>query len=132
MKSVADAPPHEHTVPGIYRVEDAVIVNTPHGRCSRRFIKGTVTILYNAHSVLTNGRPCHIMDLRARQRSTLSEDDGSDRLPESGSDLSLFFGTAPEYSSTEHCKQILKTSMMMQMKKDTMLVQLQKKPSTFT
>ena len=77
---------------------DAVWVKTPHGWCSMQFKKGMVTGIYSLHSVLINGIPRHIRELRPRHRSVTLEDDGSNSSSESDSSTPLY-GTEPGNSS---------------------------------
>ena len=53
------------------------------------------------HSVLINGIPRHIRDIRPRHRSVTSEDDGSNSSSESDWSTPLLYGTEPGDSSTE-------------------------------
>ena len=91
VKSIGTAPLLEHVDSGPNHVGDAVWVKTPHGRCSTQFKKGMVMGIYSPHSVLINGIPWHIRDLRPWHRSVTSEDNGSNGSSES--DLStLLYG----------------------------------------
>ena len=101
VKSIDTAPPLEHVDSEPYNVRDAVWVKTPHGRCSMQFKKGMVTGIYSPHSVLINGIPRHIRDLRTRHRSVTSEDDGSNGSSESDSSTPLLYDTEPGNSSTK-------------------------------
>ena len=60
-----------------------------------------VTGIYSPHSVLVNGIPRHIRDLRPWKRSITSEDDSSNGSSESDSGTPLLYGTEPGDSSTE-------------------------------
>ena len=56
--------PPEDARPNSYKVGDSVWVKIPHGRCTTQFRKGTITGVYSPHSVLVDGKPCHIKDVR--------------------------------------------------------------------
>ena len=50
--------------PSSYKVGDSVWVKIPHGRCTTQFGKGTITGVYSPHSVLVDGTPRHVKDVR--------------------------------------------------------------------
>ena len=56
--------PPEDARPSSYEVGDSVWVKIPHGRCTTQFGKGTVTGVYSPHSVLVDGTPRHVKDVR--------------------------------------------------------------------
>ena len=56
--------PQEDAGPSRYKVGDNVWVKLPHGRCTTQFGKGTITGVYSPHSVLVDGTPRHIKDVR--------------------------------------------------------------------
>ena len=56
--------PPEDAGPSRYKVGDNVWVKIPHGRCTTQFGKGTITGVYSPHSVLVDGTPRHIKDVR--------------------------------------------------------------------
>ena len=56
--------PLEDAGPSSYKVGDSVWVKIPHGRCTTQFGKGTITGVYSPHSVLVDGTPRHIKDVR--------------------------------------------------------------------
>ena len=60
-----------------------------------------MTGIYSLHSVLINGIPRHIRDLRPWHRSVASKDDGSNSSSESDSSIPLLYGTEPGNSSIE-------------------------------
>ena len=101
VKGIDTIPPLGHVNSGPYNVGDAFLVKTPHGRCLTQFKKGMVTGIYSPISVLINGIPRHIRDLRQLYRSVTSEDDGSNSSSESDSITPLLYGTEPGDSSTE-------------------------------
>ena len=47
-----------------YKVGDSVCVKIPHGRCTTQFGKGTIPGVYSTHSVLVDGTPRHVKDVR--------------------------------------------------------------------
>ena len=69
-------------------------------QCSTQFKKGMVMGIYSPHSVLINGIPRHIRDLRPRHRSVTSEDDGSNSSFESDLSTLLLYDIEPGDSST--------------------------------
>ena len=73
----------------------------PHFRYPTQFKKGTVTEAYSPHSILVNGVPNHIRDLRLQQISTPSDDDSSDKSSESDSNSLLVIREGPDDSSAE-------------------------------
>ena len=101
VKGIDTAPPLGHVDSGPFNVGDAVWVKSPHCRCLTQFKKGMVTGIYSPHSVLINGIPRHIRDLRPRHRTVALEDDGSNSSSESDSSTPLLYGTQPDDSSTE-------------------------------
>ena len=56
--------PLEDAGPSSYKVRDSVWVKIPHGRCTTQFRKGTITGVYSPHSVLVDGTPRHVKDVR--------------------------------------------------------------------
>ena len=56
--------PPKDAGPSSYKVGDSVWVKIPHGRCTTQFGKGTMMGVYSPHSVLVDGTPCHIKDVR--------------------------------------------------------------------
>ena len=90
-----------HIDSGPFNVGDAVWVKSLHGWCSTQFKKRMVTGIYSQHSVLINGIPLHIRDLRPQHRSVASEDDGSNSSSESDLSMPLLNGTEPGDSFTE-------------------------------
>ena len=56
--------PPEDAGPSSYKVGDSVWVKIPHGRCTTQFGKGTITGVYSPHSVLVDGTPRHVKDVR--------------------------------------------------------------------
>ena len=56
--------PPEDAGPSSYEVGDSVWVKIPHGRCTTQFGKGTITGVYSPHSVLVDGTPRHVKDVR--------------------------------------------------------------------
>ena len=105
VKDIDTAPPLEHVDSGPYNAVDAVWVKTPHSLCLTQFEKGMVTGIYSPHSVLINGIPRQIRDLRPRHRSVTLEDDGGNSSPESDSSTPLLYGTESSDSSAELEKQ---------------------------
>ena len=72
----------EDAGPSSYKVGDSVLVKIPHGRCTTQFGKGTITGVYSPHSVLLDGTPRHVKDVRPLRgvvttncRITFSEDE---------------------------------------------------------
>ena len=47
-----------------YELGDSVWVKIPLGQCTTQFGKGTITGLYSPHSVLVDGTPHHVKDVR--------------------------------------------------------------------
>ena len=56
--------PAEDAGPSSYKVGDSVWVKIPQGRCTTQFGKGTITGVYSPHSVLVDGTPRHVKDVR--------------------------------------------------------------------
>ena len=56
--------PPEDAGPSSYEVGDSVWVKIPHGRCTTQFGKGTIMGVYSPHSVLVDGTPRHVKDVR--------------------------------------------------------------------
>ena len=56
--------PPEDAGPSSYKIGDSVWVKIPHRRCTTQFGKGTITGVYSAHSVLVDGTPRHVKDVR--------------------------------------------------------------------
>ena len=50
-----------------YKVGDSVSVKIPHQQCTTQFGKGTITVVYSPHSVLVDGTPRHVKDIRPLQ-----------------------------------------------------------------
>ena len=78
--------PPEDAGPSRYKVGDSVWVKIPHGRCTTQFGKGTITGVYSPHSVLVDGTPRHVKDVRpvrgadATYCSSASSDDEAPML----------------------------------------------------
>ena len=78
--------PPEDAGPSSYEVGDSVWVKIPHGRCTTQFGKGTITGVYSPHSVLVDGIPRHVKDVRpvrgadATYCSSASSDDEAPML----------------------------------------------------
>ena len=84
-----------------YQVGDRVWVKAPQNRCTTKFSKGEVTKIISPQSILVDGIPCHVKDLRLRhfvitpeedsdstttserKAESLLQDDGEDSEPES-------------------------------------------------
>ena len=56
--------PPEDAGPSSYKVGDSVWGKIPHRRCKTQFGKGTITGVYSPHSVLVDGTPRHVKDVR--------------------------------------------------------------------
>ena len=78
--------PPEEAGPSSYEVGDSVWVKIPQGRCTTQFGKGTITGVYSPHSVLVDGTPRHVKDVRpvrgadATYCSSASSDDEAPML----------------------------------------------------
>ena len=78
--------PPEEAGPSSYEVGDSVWVKIPQGRCTTQFGKGTITGVYSPHSVLVDGIPRHVKDVRpvrgadATYCSSASSDDEAPML----------------------------------------------------
>ena len=59
--------PPDDVGPSSYKVGDSVWVKIPHGRCTTQFGKGTIMGVYSPHSVLVDGTPYHVKDVRPLQ-----------------------------------------------------------------
>ena len=88
IKGIDVASLPEDTGPSNYKVGDIVWVKIPHGRCTTQFGKGRITKVYSPHSVLVDGTPRHIKDVRplrgadATSCRITSSDDEAPRLYE--------------------------------------------------
>ena len=67
IKGVDVMLPPEDAGPSSYRVGGSVWVKIPRGRCTNQFGKGTITGVYSPHSVLVDGTPRHVKDVRPLQ-----------------------------------------------------------------
>ena len=56
--------PLEDAGPSSYKVGDSVWVKIPCGQCTTQFGKGTIMGVYSPHSVLVDGTPRHVKDVR--------------------------------------------------------------------
>ena len=56
--------PLEDAGPISYKEGDSVWVKIPHARCTTQFGKETITGVYRPHSVLVDGTPRHVKDVR--------------------------------------------------------------------
>jgi len=64
VKGIDTATPVDATNSGTYAAGDVVWVKRPHGRCTTQFEKRKVTKVYSPHSVLVDGVPRHVKDVR--------------------------------------------------------------------
>ena len=65
-------PPDQEEVHGPYGVGDHVWVKSPNSRCTTSFKRGRVTGIISQHSVMVDGTPRHIRDLRPALEATQS------------------------------------------------------------
>ena len=63
IKSIDIMSPPEDAGPSSYKVGDSVWVKILHWRFTTQFGKGTITGVYNPHSVLVDGTPRHAKDV---------------------------------------------------------------------
>uniref|UniRef100_A0A5S6QMU4 Integrase catalytic domain-containing protein n=1 Tax=Trichuris muris TaxID=70415 RepID=A0A5S6QMU4_TRIMR len=77
-----EQPPEEGQSENNYVEGDAVWVKSPGVRCDSRFQKGTVTGILSRQSVIVDGIPRHVRDLRQRSTSEEQQDESSQRLDE--------------------------------------------------
>ena len=87
-----------------YQIGDRVWVKAPHSRCTTKFNRGRVTGMISLQSLLVDGIPRHVKDLRPRFSFTTPEKDSdssseSDNASESGAESLLFDGESEESDS---------------------------------
>ena len=78
-----------------YQIGDRVWVKAPHNRCTTKFNRGRVTGMISPQSLLVDGIPRHVKDLRPRFSFTAPEIDSdstseSDNTSENGAESLLF------------------------------------------
>ena len=85
IKCVDPKPSPPENTGNIYQIGELVWVKPPNCRCTTRFNKGVVDGVINPQTVLVNGTPHHVKDLRRCDESAVTEEDESDTLSNSKS-----------------------------------------------
>ena len=84
-----------------YQIRDCVWVKAPHSWCTTKFNRGRVMGMISPQSLLVDGIPCHVKDLRPRFSFTAPEKDSnstseSDNASESRAESLLVDGESAE------------------------------------
>ena len=77
-----------------YMVGDQVWAKDPHGRCTTRYKRGSVTEVTSPQNIMVDGMPRHAKDLRPVVRSSNATEE-PDAPSSNGSEQGMFIGNAP-------------------------------------
>ena len=101
MKGIDTKPSPPKVRSNIYQVGEPVWVKPPDCRCTTRFRKGQVEEVISPQTVLVNGTPCHVKDLHRCNESAIMEEDKSDALSGSETEVMVTCESEGQHSSAQ-------------------------------
>ena len=72
IRNIDPVPTSPASAQNWYHLGDPVWVKLPHYRCTSKFQEGTVTEVISPQTIIVDGIPCHVKDIRPRTNAILS------------------------------------------------------------